>query len=72
MTELLEDIRSQLSETMRELTEAMDELRLACEQEEEITEDLEERIKTHAASLIAATGAYRALDEAAGDDDDED
>ena len=71
MTELLDDIRAQTIEAIRELSEAMDEVRLACEQEEELTEDLEDRIKTHAANLIAATGAYRALDEAAADEEDE-
>ena len=69
--ELLDDIRAQLLEAIRDLSEAMDEVRLACEQEEEISEDLEERIKSHGASVIAATGAFRALDEAADDEEDE-
>jgi glutamine synthetase type III len=71
--ELLDDIRTQLSETIRELTEDLEELRNAVDMEEAVTEDLEERVKTHGASLLAATGAYRALEEASSElDDDED
>ncbi len=71
--ELLDDIRTQLSETIRELTEDLEELRNAVDMEQALTEDLEERIKAHGASLIAAAGAYRALEEASAEfDDDED
>lgn len=70
--ELLDDIRTQLSETIRELTEDLEELRSLVDMEEAVTEDLEERIKAHGASLLAATGAYRALEEAAAELDDED
>lgn len=70
--ELLDDIRTQLLESIRELTEDLEELRAAVDMEEPVSEDLEERVKLHGASLIAATGAYRALEEVADDLEDDD
>lgn len=75
--DLVDDIRAQLLETISSLETDLGELRRAVDPgptgtPSEISEDLEERVKANAASLIAATGALRAVDEVLDELDDED
>jgi hypothetical protein len=71
--DLHESIETQLRDSMEGLEMACGDLQDHLEDDEHvITEELERRVQKHAAGLIAAVGALRALDEAlSGEDDDE-